>query len=207
MKTRKFDLEWQLYKTMLKKRLPAKTTEEMETKMGVAYGIFSYFQGKRSAELAYNVINWAEGLAIAIPRDGRREIVEESIELMKKAFERRESKQEKEPDESFTCEGILKFLEEGYRDSDLYTTLIGTRFDFDLLFDNLDQNLDMGLKWAKGNYIHQGLWNYLTCIMDYVEENDLTVPTKVTRKYNQLLEKAEAIMDDPDAKVTHKFLY
>ncbi|MCA1799879.1 MAG: hypothetical protein LC687_00155 [Actinobacteria bacterium] len=213
MKTRKFEIEWQLFKTFFKVRMPAKTPEAMQEKMDVAVDVFVYFYTERSKELAYNVLNWLQGLSIALKKDDpRRELIEDTLIELGRIFEDGEGgyqpAAEKEPDESFSREAMEEYIGGGFKSSPIYTDHIGTSFDFDLLIANLNQNLDMQTKWAKGDYIHKTLMGYLFNAIDIILSNEYAeVPDKVYNKYKKVVDRATEIDKDPDSKVTHKFLY
>ncbi len=213
MKTRKFEIEWQLFKTAFKVYMPAADAEEMGEKMWVAEDVFKYFFTTRSRELAYNVLNWQQGLSIAFKReDTRREVVENSIIKLSRIFEGEDSigspAPEKESDQSFTREFMEEYIEKGYKSSPIYTEHISSSFDFRLLIENINQNLDMALKWSKGNYVHTTMMDYIFNATDIILSNEYAeLPARVYNKFKKVFDRASEIENDPDSKITHKFLY
>lgn len=211
MKSRKFEIEWQQYKTLFKNHLPAKDAKSMKEKMVVAYDLFQYFMSNRSYELGYNVVNWLDGLVIAFKKDDeRRSIIESAIEEIKGEWQERSSlfsgTPEKEPDASFGYEAIKSFIETGYSNSDFYTDYIGYAFDWDLFFENMIHNLDMLNKWLKKSYKHNDGIQYIVDCAAVAEDFDQDIPAKVQRRLDKASEELERI-ETTGAESEHKFLY
>lgn len=208
MQTRKFEIEWQLFKTFFKIRMPAKTEQEMRKKMEVAWDVYDYFIENRSRELAYNVINWVQGLGIAFKAgDPRKDVTSDALTEMSEDFEEGRGV-DSEGDEAFERIAIEYYIRQGHKESPIYKEHISNTFDFNLLWENVNQNLDMALKWSKGNYVHNTLTQYITDVVDVAMNTfEQEPPAKVQRKLEKFQEKVEMIRNDPDSKITHKFLF
>lgn len=206
MKSRKFEIEWQLYKTYFKNRMPAKTAEEMRTKMETAKTIYYSFIDDRSRELAYNVINWMDGLVIAFrDNDERRGIIEEAIKEIKEHWNSGEGAAPRmEPDDSFGYEAIEDFIN---NPSSLYREVTGSSsFDWKLLFENMVHNLDMLNKWLQKAYVHDTAIEYVHDTMKAAEEFNQELPKKVLDRWTKLVDRYDEIQQTGE-KSTHKFLY
>lgn len=178
MKTRKFEIEWQLYKTYLK------SIKDLDEKLELAERIFRYFTIERSEELAYNVINWAQGLAIALRGEKKARV--ESLKLILDDYTT-------EKDSSFGKEAIIRFVN---KPSSFYKANVhmNTR---DLLVMNIKQNLAMCNKWLDKNYIHKECVQFLMDSMEVVQMYD----------EKNALEKRIEIITESGEKSTHRFLY
>lgn len=207
MKTRKFHIEWQLYKTYFKNRMPAKTGDEMEDKMNMAFDMFYYFIDEHSQELAYNVINWLDGLVIAFSSgDERRGIIEDTIAEIKEEWnESSDVKQSPryEDDSAFEYDYIKEFIQSP---SWFYKEHVSSSFDWNLLFENMVHNLDMLNKWMKKAYVHEDGLGFVGMTIQAANEFDKELPKKAADRWQKAIDRYQEIQNTGE-KSTHKFLY
>lgn len=201
MKSRKFEIEWQLYKSYFKYRM---SLDPMEGKMALAHDVYTYFADNRSKELAYNVVNWLDGLVIAFrPTDDRREVIENKIVEVKSHWSTGSFKTTVEPDDSFGRDAIMSFIG---NPSPFYRAHISSTFDQRLLMENLTQNLDMLNKWLKKHYVHEDGLEYVADCISVCEELGFSIPSTVTKRWDKARAAYEYTVEE-NLPSTHKFLY
>ncbi len=208
MKTsRKFEIEWQQYKTFFKTELPAKTRQQMEEKMYYVEEVYFGLFVNRSQELAYNVINWLNGLRISIQDQDRREVIDLTLQEINTHWEESGASisGDPEPEASFSYQAILDFIQ---RPSDLYRHVTGNQsYSWELHFANMTQNLDMLIKWLGNAYAHNDGIDFVYHCYDAANEFNKRIPTKIDRRMEKLEDLRRKQPELRKEGKGHKFLF